>query len=123
MGYRDVLGIDPTMIVVHHNKVDLMVTLSKGQFTRLSFSRITGVWSPKNTLWTISLITEDAVEPKKLWSTNLPMTDSEYARDQLYRKYLQGAEEADGADQPATAPKSKSEGKEKPKPESEGRSQ
>lgn len=31
--------------------------------------------------------------------------------------------EQDGADQPATAPKSKSEGKEKPKPESEGRSQ
>jgi len=31
--------------------------------------------------------------------------------------------EQDGADQPATAPHSKSEGKEKPKPESEGRSQ
>ncbi|MDP0491424.1 MAG: hypothetical protein Q7Q71_10275 [Verrucomicrobiota bacterium JB023] len=33
-----------------------------------------------------------------------------------------GAEQ-DGADQPATAPESKSEGKENPKPESEGRSQ
>ena len=31
--------------------------------------------------------------------------------------------EQDGADQPATAPESKSEGKEKPKPEAEGRSQ
>ena len=31
--------------------------------------------------------------------------------------------EQDGADQPATAPESKSEGKKKPKPESEGRSQ
>lgn len=39
------------------------------------------------------------------------------------REQLDTRREQDGADQPATAPESKSEGKEKPKPESEGRSQ
>ena len=38
-------------------------------------------------------------------------------------KGLKEQSEQGGADQPATAPESKSEGKEKPKPESEGRSQ
>ena len=40
------------------------------------------------------------------------------AKGQIYEEAQQG-----GADQPATAPESKPEGKEKPKPDSEGRSQ
>ena len=41
----------------------------------------------------------------------------------LLEKQLESKAEQDGADQPATAPESKSEGSEEPKPESEGRSQ
>ena len=82
---------------------------SKDNFTRLSFTRFTGVCSPKNTLWTIGLAPEDGVDPKKLWSTNLRMTEGDYFRDQLYRNYLQGTKE--GACQSATGVGSNAEGK------------
>ena len=41
----------------------------------------------------------------------------------VWRGYWKEQTEQDGAEQPATAPKSKPEGKERPKPESKGRSQ
>ena len=47
-----------------------------------------------------------------------------YARDLMTQAIVDRINaEQDGAEQPATAPESKPEGKEKPKPESEGRSQ
>ena len=121
LGFGDMSGVLPLMIVVHHNDVDVITAYSNGKFTRLNFSRLTGVWSPGTTVWTISLMNADTDEPKTLWSTNRGMMFSEISSDRLYRKYLEHAAEQSGAYQPASVPKSK--GNHKPKPESEARSQ
>jgi hypothetical protein len=48
---------------------------------------------------------------------------SSNAQIQFFARVQDNEAEQDGADQPATAPELKSEGEEKPNPESEGRSQ
>ncbi|YCM43929.1 hypothetical protein V2O64_21705 [Verrucomicrobiaceae bacterium 227] len=95
LGFGDMSGVLPLMIVVHHNDVDVITAYSNGKFTRLNFSRLTGAWSAASTVWTISLIDADTDKPKKLWSTNRGMTFSEISRDQLYLKYLKQTAEQD----------------------------
>ena len=42
-------GIDPIMVIVHHNNVDIIVGFLNEGVVRLNFSRATGVWSPRTT--------------------------------------------------------------------------
>ena len=77
------------------------------------------------------------VTPKGVFTYSAKEDDLGNKRDKLFPLFYEGHElitqmriadekrraEQGGADQPATAPESKSEGVEKPKPESEGRSQ
>ena len=78
----------PTIIVVHHNRVDLLADFGSEDVVGLSFSRTTGVWSPRNTLWAIRAISPNGVEPRTLFSTNYGLTDREMKQEDLYREFI-----------------------------------
>ena len=70
------------------------------------------------------VLSQNQAAPRKIEITvNTTRKDIRWSELKIQTKSKGDVEQQDGADQPATAPESKSEGSEKPKPESEEHSQ
>jgi len=81
-------GLSPVMVIVDHNKVEL-VTLSKdSKIIRHSFYRLVGVWSPKAVIWWVNYHTLGKKEQIQI-NGSCTMSDEGYRKHRLDLDYVE----------------------------------
>jgi hypothetical protein len=74
---EDFRPISPKLIIVRRNSVEFFLNSDLDKPQVLTFSRVTGVWSPRAVLWVADLKSPAKNEELRLWDTKEEMSDAE----------------------------------------------
>ena len=85
-------GLPPTMVIVSHNNVDVMITSKDSKVIRYNFNRMIGLWTPMRETWVVNYNFSNS-KFKQIHLGNRQLSAKEYKivskKQRLYEEFLQ----------------------------------